>query len=218
MTYLRGHQSSKPSTKTYFSLVAASPTTTKMGLFDYRIGALLAISAVRTAAFAPALLPPSSSGTLLRESVVEQDEAGINDGASIASSPPSPGLDDDGKFECDDSVRFWRDFQVDGFATAQENARSLAEVSGRFANLGPDGLSYWVVSEPSHRLSLLPILPALYLNNAFSLVNVFCKPDLICAFSHNVICQCIKPLPTAAPWSDFLLRHQCRTGKFGLSA
>lgn len=56
-----------------------------------------------------------------------------------------PGLEENDKFECDESVEFWRDFQKDGVATAQENIQSLGRVATSFASLGPEGMSYWLV-------------------------------------------------------------------------
>jgi hypothetical protein len=60
--------------------------------------------------------------------------------------PPSPGFDENVKFECDESVKFWNGFQRDGFSSAAENARSLSNVASNFASLGPEGMSYWLVS------------------------------------------------------------------------
>jgi len=55
-----------------------------------------------------------------------------------------PGQAENELFQCDDTVAFWRDFQRDGFFTAQENMQGIAKVASSFASLGPNGLNYWL--------------------------------------------------------------------------
>lgn len=57
-----------------------------------------------------------------------------------------PGMAENAKFRCDQSVEFWRSFQEDGFWSAQENLRELGNVGTRFAQIGPEALSHWLVS------------------------------------------------------------------------
>eukprot|EP00986_Skeletonema_menzelii_P021390 scaffold34360_cov177-Skeletonema_menzelii.AAC.2 len=58
---------------------------------------------------------------------------------------PSSGLDENNLFKCDDSVEFWRNFQIDGFQSAQENLVELSNISRRFiTSQDPDAISYWV--------------------------------------------------------------------------
>lgn len=64
--------------------------------------------------------------------------------SSETTQPSSPAEIENTKFECDETVQYWQDFQRDGFASAQENARELAAVASRFAAKGPDGIDYWV--------------------------------------------------------------------------
>lgn len=65
-----------------------------------------------------------------------------------------PGMAENAKFRCDQSVEFWRSFQEDGFWSAQENLRELGNVGTRFAQIGPEALSHWLVSWPSLDLGL----------------------------------------------------------------
>jgi hypothetical protein len=65
--------------------------------------------------------------------------------AEAAKPKLPPGLKENKKFACDESVQFWRNFQSDGFLSDSQNAQALADVSSRFAAKGPAGISYWVV-------------------------------------------------------------------------
>lgn len=54
----------------------------------------------------------------------------------------SSGAIENSKFKCGETVQFWKDFQRDGFASAQENAIELAAIAARFAQKGPDGIDF----------------------------------------------------------------------------
>ena len=61
-----------------------------------------------------------------------------------SSSSSSPGLDENKLFNCDDSVEYWRNFQIDGFRSAQQNLAEMASISRRFVTLSDsDAISYW---------------------------------------------------------------------------
>ena len=55
----------------------------------------------------------------------------------------SPAEVENEKFDCDPTVEFWRNFQIDGLESAQENAQNLASVISNFAS-SRDGLNYWL--------------------------------------------------------------------------
>jgi len=66
-----------------------------------------------------------------------------------ASSPTavtelSPAEMENSKFQCDETVQFWQDFQRSGFDSAEENTRELAAITSRFAAKGPDGIDFWM--------------------------------------------------------------------------
>eukprot|EP00978_Attheya_sp_CCMP212_P022194 scaffold65912_cov41-Attheya_sp.AAC.2 len=48
-----------------------------------------------------------------------------------------PGQAENELFQCDDTVAFWRDFQRDGFFTAQKNMQEIAKVAYSFASSDP---------------------------------------------------------------------------------
>lgn len=78
--------------------------------------------------------------------VVRSSDVSIND-ASISSEPTSPGLLENFLFECDSSVTFWREFSSNDSAqqlSLQSIFAELASVASRFAQKGPDALSYWI--------------------------------------------------------------------------
>ena len=75
--------------------------------------------------------------------VLEPDIIAIAAGAAKPKLPP--GSKENEKFDCDESVQFWRDFQSDGFLSDSQNARALADVSSRFMAKGSAGIRYWVV-------------------------------------------------------------------------
>ena len=60
------------------------------------------------------------------------------------TQPSSPAEIENVKFECDETVQFWQDFQRDGFASVQDNVRELAAIASRFAAKGPDGIDFWL--------------------------------------------------------------------------
>ena len=66
-------------------------------------------------------------------------------GNGANATPPSPGLDENAKFDCDESVEYWRSFQSSGFWSAHENVQEIVSIGTRFAQRGPKGLNYWLV-------------------------------------------------------------------------
>ena len=79
------------------------------------------------------------------QSSLENDTIGL-DKAEISGGSQKPGMAENAKFQCEESVKFWQEFQRDGFWSAQENLRELGNVGTRFAQMGPEALSHWLVS------------------------------------------------------------------------
>ena len=69
---------------------------------------------------------------------------GVFEGREDQETPPRPGSEENSLFVCDESVKFWREFQRDGFEPAEKNIQSMAEAAAAFAQKGPTGLSYWI--------------------------------------------------------------------------
>ena len=69
---------------------------------------------------------------------------GVFEGREDQVPPPRPGSEENSLFVCDESVKFWREFQRDGFEPAEKNIQSMAEAAAAFAQKGPTGLSYWI--------------------------------------------------------------------------
>lgn len=80
-----------------------------------------------------------------------------------------PGMAENAKFQCEESVEFWQKFQRDGFWSAQENLRELGNVGTRFAQIGPEALGHWLVS------------------CLFSTISVHCSSYTGCLFLHGVL-------------------------------
>jgi hypothetical protein len=116
------------------SLLVTGPRHHGNGLHPVRASTLESTEATEGGVLSSDLTPTASSSTFTEGQSRKSDEG-----------PPCPGLDENEKFECDEYVSFWRDFQSGGFASAEENARSLANVASSFTSLGPEGLSYWLV-------------------------------------------------------------------------
>jgi ubiquinone/menaquinone biosynthesis C-methylase UbiE len=55
----------------------------------------------------------------------------------------SPAERENDKFFCDESVEFWRNFQINGFDSAEQNLQKFAQLASRFAQ-NPDSLDYFV--------------------------------------------------------------------------
>lgn len=94
-----------------------------------------------TVAFTQSSLLKRSAPTILSSASTLDPVITENDAQPSQAS--SPAEIENAKFQCDKTVAFWRDFQRDGFETAQANARELAAVASRFASKGPDGIDYW---------------------------------------------------------------------------
>eukprot|EP00574_Skeletonema_japonicum_P000561 CAMPEP_0201738508 /NCGR_PEP_ID=MMETSP0593-20130828/45287_1 /ASSEMBLY_ACC=CAM_ASM_000672 /TAXON_ID=267983 /ORGANISM="Skeletonema japonicum, Strain CCMP2506" /LENGTH=496 /DNA_ID=CAMNT_0048232729 /DNA_START=168 /DNA_END=1658 /DNA_ORIENTATION=- len=85
----------------------------------------------------------ASSIDALSDEVSEKKEV-INIDDANKALPSSPGLDENHLFKCDDSVEYWRNFQRDGFQSAQENLLEISNVSRRFiTSQDSDAVSYW---------------------------------------------------------------------------
>lgn len=63
--------------------------------------------------------------------------------ASLREDHRSPAEIENEKFACDYTVEFWRDFQINGFDTAQKNLQHLAQVASNFAQ-DPGSLEYFL--------------------------------------------------------------------------
>ena len=107
----------------------------------------------------------AQSGLVLRSTVEEEEVAAAvptvegvaaatiatgsmpDDSISVSGAEAAkPGTAENAKFQCEDSVEFWSSFQREGFSTAQENLQELGNIGTRFAQMGPEALSYWLVS------------------------------------------------------------------------
>lgn len=105
----------------------------------------------------------AQSGLVLRSTVEEEEVAvavptveGVATATDATGSMPDdsssvggaeaakPGMAENAKFQCEDSVEFWSSFQREGFSTAQENLQELGNIGTRFAQMGPEALSYWL--------------------------------------------------------------------------
>ena len=106
------------------------------------------------------------SGLILRSTVEEKEDVAATAGeekpvdlqaesvdavrlikkAESGEASQKPGMAENAKFQCEESVEFWQEFQRDGFWSAQENLRELGNVGTRFDQMGPEALSHWLVS------------------------------------------------------------------------
>jgi len=102
------------------------------------------------------------SGVILRSTIEEEDVAAAvpnveavaaaidaidstqEDSSSFGDAEGvKPGMAENAKFQCD-SVEFWTSFQRDKFSSTQENLQELGNIGTRFAQMGPEALSYWL--------------------------------------------------------------------------
>ncbi|KAG7357042.1 methyltransferase UbiE family protein [Nitzschia inconspicua] len=60
-----------------------------------------------------------------------------------ASTSLTPGMAENSKFDCDESVAMWRDFQSAGFGTVEDNLNEMSRVASRFAAMGPQAQSFF---------------------------------------------------------------------------
>ena len=85
----------------------------------------------------------------LRAEGADATQSSLENGTSLVEAEAEdqkPGMAENAKFQCEESVEFWQEFQRDGFWSAQENLRELGNVGTRFAQMGPEALSHWLVS------------------------------------------------------------------------
>ena len=57
----------------------------------------------------------------------------------------SPAEYENSRFECDETVEFWLNFQRLELSDARDNIRDVLNVANRFVGKGGDALSYWLV-------------------------------------------------------------------------
>ncbi|KAG7360859.1 methyltransferase UbiE family protein [Nitzschia inconspicua] len=60
-----------------------------------------------------------------------------------ATTSLTPGMAENSKFDCDESVAMWRDFQSAGFGTVENNLNEMSRVASRFAAMGPQAQSFF---------------------------------------------------------------------------
>ena len=70
-----------------------------------------------------------------------QEEPDSKKTAELVSTTTNPALLEDENFQCDETVEFWRNFQSDGFSSAQENVQNIARIALQFAR-NPDAADY----------------------------------------------------------------------------
>lgn len=56
----------------------------------------------------------------------------------------TPAESENAKFQCDDTVQFWIDYNIDGHMEAQDYIRNAVDVSNRFLNKGSEARNYWL--------------------------------------------------------------------------
>jgi hypothetical protein len=63
---------------------------------------------------------------------------------SATTTTMPPGMAENAKFDCDESVAMWRDFQAAGFGTLEDNLNDMSRVANRFAAMGPQAQSFFL--------------------------------------------------------------------------
>lgn len=99
-----------------------------------------AIAAATAAAEDGPVVLPTESADAAQSPLEDGDDA------EVEVESERPGMAENAKFQCEKSVEMWSEFQRDGFWSAQENLRELGNVGTRFAQMGPEALSHWLVS------------------------------------------------------------------------
>ena len=87
-----------------------------------------------------------ASSTLEAPTAVENEPATNGSAANVAAvmaSEQALGLAENEKFQCDESVKMWQDFQASGFASSQENFDQMHQVASRFASMGPEAAQFF---------------------------------------------------------------------------
>ena len=74
---------------------------------------------------------------------VEQQQVKNDDRNKLL--PPTPGIQENSLFKCDDNVEYWSNFQLNGQWSAQDNLAEMANISRRFTASGDaDKIAYWL--------------------------------------------------------------------------
>jgi ubiquinone/menaquinone biosynthesis C-methylase UbiE len=87
---------------------------------------------------------PGAPSVLCKASTMEPPARTAQQTETTSTEDLSPAEIENGKFDCEDNVKFWQDFQRNGFESTQENAQQLAAVASRFVAKGPDGIDFWM--------------------------------------------------------------------------
>ena len=111
-------------------------------------------------AFAPSHLPKVTRISKLGSNTavideVEDEVVAVIDAPSLGSVDqevkddnnklPTPGIQENSLFKCDDNVEYWSNFQLNGQWSAQENLAEMANISRRFTTSGDgDKIAYWL--------------------------------------------------------------------------
>ena len=114
-----------------------------------------------------------AEGAEATQSSYDNDTIGL-DKAEMSGGSQKPGMAENAKFQCEESVKFWQEFQRDGFWSAQENLRELGNVGTRFAQMGPEALSHWLVS-------------CLFFQLYYCMQRAACSSYTGCLFLHGVL-------------------------------
>ena len=78
-----------------------------------------------------------------KEETVDTATSSSTTGGADDETISRPGLRENALFQCDPSVKYWRDFQSNGEWTARENLQGVVNVANRFAARGrPEAASY----------------------------------------------------------------------------
>jgi len=67
-----------------------------------------------------------------------------NAGTSESPSNPTPSAYENSKFQCDESVELWRNYNIEGNYETQDFIRRINSVSNGFLTKGGKALSYWL--------------------------------------------------------------------------
>jgi hypothetical protein len=100
-----------------------------------------AVAAFTSPATTSMLLKRTPEATALWTTTIDLPAATT---ASVCQSSPSPGLAENSKFDCDESVAWWRDFQSAGLGTVEDNLNEMSQVASRFVAMGPQAQSFFV--------------------------------------------------------------------------
>jgi hypothetical protein len=120
-------------------------------LLVWSVAATSTILTNNTSAFVPhskvAYKTSVASSSTLKQPTVEKNpqttDGSAPDVAAVMPSSQAPGSTENNKFQCDESVRMWRDFQASGFSSTEENLDQMRQVAARFASMGPESRQFF---------------------------------------------------------------------------